>query len=375
MRVGVVILVRREKTMNDVKIGIAGCGRIGKAIYHLLIDGNICQDVYIADIKERPDDIKEEHYTQTSNGFNEFVQGKTLIINALPYTWNIKLFRTCYNFKVPYFDLSEDDQLDNLIKEQKNHLDLPFIMPHCGLAPGMSTIIAQGLTQDDTRDIKIRVGALSANATNKLRYHISWSGDGLVNEYMGDCNVLHEGKLCTERALSGYEKVTVDDIEYEAFNTSGGIGTFAHTLSEGENNQVTDANYKTLRRVGHHDYVDFLFNDLKLSKDELKSIFKNNIPQTTKDCVVLYVKVDTQEYYKKFTPETIQGRKYTAIEMTTAIGLISVVELYLKGKLAGSGYHRQEWVDWNDVMNTTYGWYYSQKKAIAQPDNDWDKWE
>ena len=37
---------------DSVKIGIAGGGRIGKAIYHLLVDGNICQDVYVADIRE-----------------------------------------------------------------------------------------------------------------------------------------------------------------------------------------------------------------------------------------------------------------------------------------------------------------------------------
>ena len=361
---------------DNTKIGIVGGGRIGKAIYHLLIDGNICQDVYVADIRsERPEDIKQEHYVQISNSFNEFVQGKTLIINALPYTENIKLFRACYNFKVPYFDLSEDDQLDNMLKEQHNHLDLPFIMPHCGLAPGMSTVIAQGLVdaegEDVIKDIKIRVGALSNNASNKLRYHSSWSGDGLVNEYTGDCNVIHEGKLRAEKALTGYERITIDGAEYEAFNTSGGIGTYAHTLSSGK---AINANYKTLRRIGHHDYVDFLFNDLELSKDTLKDIFKNNIPTTTKDCVLLYVQVDGEEYYKKFMPEVIQGRKYTAIEMTTAIGLISMVELFLKGKLATSNYYRQEWVDWSDISRTTYGWYYLQKSAPIQSE-DWDNWE
>ena len=358
---------------DNVEIGIVGGGRIGKAIYHLLIDGNICQDVYVADIRdERPEGIKKEHYVQISNDFNKFVQGKTLIINALPYTENIKLFRACYNFKIPYFDLSEDEQLDNMLKEQQNHLELPFVMPHCGLAPGMSTVVAKGLSTENTKDIKIRVGALSNNATNKLRYHASWSGDGLVNEYTGDCNIIRDGKLCTEQALTGYERVTIDGTEYEAFNTSGGIGSFANTLSEGDNN-ISNANYKTLRRVGHHDYVDFLFNDLKLSKGELKNIFKNNIPTTTNDCVVVYVKADDKEYYKMFKPEVIQGRKYTAIEMTTAIGLISMVELFLKGKLANAGYHRQEWVDWSDIMNTTYGWYYSQKKVATQSNEvDWN---
>lgn len=365
----------KKNQQSDTIIGIAGGGRVGKAIYHLLIDGNVCQDVYVADIKPRPDDIKEEHYVQTSNGFNEFVQGKTLIINALPYTENIKLFRTCYNFKIPYFDLSEDDQLDKMLKEQENHLELPFVMPHCGLAPGISTVIAKELSTEDTKDIKIRVGALSANATNKLRYHTSWSGEGLVNEYIGDCHVIHKGKLCTEQALTGYERITIDGTEYEAFNTSGGIGTLPLTLSSGADSiEATNVNYKTLRRVGHHDYADFLFNDLELSKDMLKDIFKNHVPKTTKDCVILYIQADEREYYKEFTPETIQGRKYTAIELTTAIGLISMVELYLKGKLWSEGYYRQEWVDWSDVMNTTYGWHYSQKKAGGPTDEtDWNK--
>ena len=162
----------------------------------------------------------------------------------------------------------------------------------------MSTVVAKGLSTENTKDIKIRVGALSNNATNKLRYHASWSGDGLVNEYTGDCNIIRDGKLCAEQALTGYERVTIDGVEYEAFNTSGGIGSFANTLSEGDNN-ISNANYKTLRRVGHHDYVDFLFNDLKLSKGELKNIFKNNIPTTTNDCVVVYVKADDKEYSYK----------------------------------------------------------------------------
>ena len=345
--------------MKDTKIGIAGAGRIGKAIYHLLIDGGICENVYVADIKPRPEDIKEEHYVQTNGRFNDFVFDKTLVINALPYTENIKLWKDCFMYKVPYFDLSEDDQLDILLRESAS--DISFTMPHCGLAPGMSTVVAQdlvGKTQGIAGDIKIRVGALSNNATNKLRYHSSWSGDGLVNEYMGNCNVVRAGKLTTENALTGYEKIMIDGIEYEAFNTSGGIGTYAHTLS----GKAINANYKTLRRVGHHDYVDFLFNDLRLSKGELKDIFKNNIPTTTNDCVLLYVEVDGQEYYKKFKPEVVNDRRYTAIEMTTAIGLITMVELYLKDKLGNRGYIKQESVNWEDVLSTTYGRYYSQKK-------------
>ena len=237
-------------------------------------------------------------------------------------------------------------------------MNIPFTMPHCGLAPGMSTVIANSLLreQESVTDVKIRVGALSNNSTNKLKYHTSWSGEGLVNEYRGDCHVVRDGKFKLEPALSGCEIVTLDGTEYEAFNTSGGIGTLAWTLSK--TNKKLNVDYKTLRRVGHHDYVDFLFNDLGLTEEKLVDIFKNHVPSTQNDCVLIYVQAGEREYYKKFTPMMIGGRRYTAIELTTAIGLISMVELYLKGKLAASDYYKQEQVKFEDVLGTTYGEVY-----------------
>ena len=373
---------------RDIHIGIVGAGRIGTAIYELLISSNSYK-VSIADHIEQK--LHHDNYVQlkvtkpTYDGentqFKEFVNDKSLIINALPYTENINLFKSCYNADVPYFDLSEDDGLDNYIKEaiSSGFPDIPFTMPHCGLAPGMSTVIANHLISDFkiVKDVKIRVGALSQNATNKLRYHTSWSGDGLVNEYLGDCQVVQKGKFGVVPALSGYEKITIDGHEYEEFHTSGGIGTFAKTLSDIHPSVKVDGlnvNYKTLRRIGHHDYVDFLVNDLGLPQHELTKIFKNHIPTTKKDVVILYVNVrgssddthyyDTQyserTYLKVFKPEIINGRYMTAIEYTTAIGMLAMVELYLKEKLPQEGYVKQESVKLTDALYTNFGNYYRE---------------
>jgi saccharopine dehydrogenase-like NADP-dependent oxidoreductase len=353
--------MKKKKQQSNI-IGIAGGGKIGKAIYHLLIDGDICSNVVVMDIVPRPDDIAESDYVQTDGTFEEFVKDKTLIINALPFTKNKELWLECFENKVAYFDMSEDDDLDHRLGLFHDHdnMDIPFTMPHCGLAPGISTIIANSLLQeqDTATNVKIRVGALSSNSTNKLKYHTSWSGEGLVNEYRGDCQVLRDGKLKVEPALSGYETITLDGIEYEAFNTSGGIGTLAWTLSKSNNNLNVD--YKTLRRVGHHNYADFLFNDLALTEKELINIFKNHVPSTQNDCVLIYVQAGDREYYKKFTPTVIEGRRYTAIELTTAIGLVSVVELYLNGKTIpyANGYYNQERIKFEDILKTTYGKVY-----------------
>ena len=362
---------------KDIHIGIVGAGNIGSAIYQLLVSTDFNYKVSIADKIEKKWYIAEDDYVQLSEQppvhfdmdesvkFNDFVNGKTLIINALPYTENINLYKACQSAGVAYFDLSEDDGLDIYLASFQQ--GMPFTMPHCGLAPGMSSIVAFHLLKqlDNPHKLKIRVGTLSQNASNKLRYNTSWSSEGLVNAYLGDCQVIRSGQNVTEKALTGYEKITIDGKEYEAFNTSGGIGTLAKTIKETWNNFIT-ADYKTLRRIGHHDYVDFLFNDLQLDQSSLTDIFKTCIPKTRKDAVIIFVSAsgdgeeDLYTYYKVFRPKTINGRHLSAVEYTTAIGLISMVELYINKKLPQEGYVKQEDVDWDDVLNTRFGNFYRE---------------
>ena len=362
-------------TNEETHIGIVGAGTIGSTIYDLLASTGCGYKISIADQINRPAKIPEENYVRlkvtkpTYDGeftqFNQFVSGKTLIINALPFHQNINLYKACITYDVPYFDLSEDDSLDKhikLLKEIsliKDREEIPFTMPHCGLAPGMSTVIANHLLKkaENPRSVKIRVGALSQNASNKLRYYTSWSGEGLVNEYLGDCQIIHNGKYKTVPALSGYEKITLDGREYEAFHTSGGLGTFAKTLDQQYPSLNVD--YKTIRRIGHHNYIDFLFNDLSLNQSELTGIFKR-IPKTLDDVVILFASVDDNNYHKIFKPTFINGRYLTAIQYTTAIGLLAMVELYLTKKILQEGYVRQEHVELEDVYGTTFGKIYRE---------------
>jgi saccharopine dehydrogenase-like NADP-dependent oxidoreductase len=371
---------------KEIHIGIVGAGKIGTAIYSLLVGEASGYKISIADIthpSSLSSSIAEHDYVQLNdadNGiaqFSVFAHDKTLIINALPFHLNIDLYYACYEHRIPYFDLSEDDALDESISNLTNtipYTSYPFTMPHCGLAPGMSTVVANHLAKDfsDLHDVKIRVGALSQDATNKLKYHSSWSGDGLVNEYMGKCQVVRNGAYEEVDALDGYETLTIQGTDYEAFNTSGGIGSYAKSLSK-QNIAGVNADYKTLRRVGHHQYVDFLFNDLKLPQDELTQIFKKYIPTTKRDEVIIYVTASgyypssinhvSSVYYKVFKPEIIRGRTYTAIEYTTACGVLAMVELYLNGKLPQTGYVTQESVDWKDVLSTTFGRFYKERNV------------
>ena len=370
---------------DQVKIGIFGAGAIGSAVYHLLRD-RTAYSVTVADIRPysdlRPGAFAEEHYLQldtrhpgsNNNMLTMFVADKTLIINALPYTENVVVYSACLKSDIPYFDFSEDAELNDFIHNIDLNKPLPFTMPHCGLAPGMSTVVANHLMHDMERVdyIKIRVWSLSQDSTNKLKYHLMWSPDGLINEYSGDCQIVRDGKFYEVPTLTGYEELMIDGDTYEAFNTSGGLGSFAKTISNAhpyERFANVDLNYKTIRYKGHHNLIDFLMNDLRIPKEELIEIIKRGVSTTRRDLVIIYVVVGGMEngkfkervYKKFFYPFTENSRYYTAIESTTASGLLTMVELFLQGKLRNHGYQKQEDVKLSDAVNTVFGSLYIMK--------------
>ena len=116
-------------------------------------------------------------------------------------------------------------------------------MPQCGLAPGFISIVANDLARrfDKLDEVRMRVGALTEHPTNRLKYELTWSTEGLVHEYLAKCDAIVDGKACKVQPLEGYETFTLDGIDYEAFNTSGGVGTLGDTLRRpGQEPQLQD---------------------------------------------------------------------------------------------------------------------------------------
>ena len=125
----------------------------------------------------------------------------------------------------------------------------------------------------------------------------------------------------------------MNGVRYEAFNTSGGLGTLCDTL----NGRVRELNYKTIRYPGHRDLVMFLVNDLMLSRrrDVLKDILEQAIPVTFQDLVVTFCTVtgrrnnqlvqvsDARTIYSQL----IDGEAWSAIQITTAAGVCGALDL------------------------------------------------
>ncbi len=287
------------------------------------------------------------------------------VISALPFYCNTKIALLARECGFNYFDLTEDVEVTRSIRKISAGAQSAFV-PQCGLAPGVVSIVANELMThfEELDTVKLRVGALPVNPNNVLKYSLTWSTDGLINEYGNTCYGIEDRVQIALMPLEGHETIEVDGLLYEAFNTSGGLGTLADTY----NGKVRTMNYKTLRYPGHCEKIHFLMQDLKLSKDRrtLKQILENAIPKTLQDVVLLYVSVNgkrrgelfEENYVKKIYPQKIAGLLWSAIQVTTASGASAVVDLLLGGAVARQGFVTQESFSLSSFLENRFGQYY-----------------
>jgi saccharopine dehydrogenase-like NADP-dependent oxidoreductase len=287
------------------------------------------------------------------------------VVSSLPYYCNFTVAEIALKFGLHYFDLTEDVEVACHIARISRGSGTAFV-PQCGLAPGFISIIANELMNhfQELDTVKLRVGALPINPSNALKYSLTWSTDGLINEYGNVCHGVENGNAAVLLPLEGYETIEVDGLLYEGFNTSGGIGTLAETYK----GKVRTMNYKTLRYPGHCEKIHFLMQDLKLNQDRgtLKRILENAVPKTHQDVVLIYVSVAGRQngelfeenYVKKIYPKNIVGRLWSAIQVTTASGLCAVADLTLQSSKPPKGFVTQESIRYHDFLENRFGRYY-----------------
>ncbi|MBX3302054.1 MAG: saccharopine dehydrogenase NADP-binding domain-containing protein [Nitrospira sp.] len=284
------------------------------------------------------------------------------ILSSLPYFCNPTVAGLALTHNLHYFDLTEDVAVTSQIKVLSSGASRAF-MPQCGLAPGFISIVAHELmTHFQTLDtVKMRVGALPVHPSNALKYSLTWSTDGLINEYGNVCYGIEEGEKVPLQPLEGYETLELDGLLYEAFNTSGGLGTLADSYA----GKVKTMNYKTLRYPGHCEKIHLLMKDLKLNEDRetLKRVLERAIPQTLQDVVLIYASVTgtkdgglfEENYAKKIYPQCIKGKLWSAIQVTTASGACCVMDLVLSNPAQYHGFVTQESISLKTFLDNELG--------------------
>jgi saccharopine dehydrogenase-like NADP-dependent oxidoreductase len=289
------------------------------------------------------------------------------VVSSLPYYCNVEVAEAARAAGAHYFDLTEDVEVTRAVIRIAHGASRAFV-PQCGLAPGFISIAANELMShfDKLRAVKLRVGALPQHPNNVLKYSLTWSTEGLINEYGNPCQAIADGRTLEVSPLEGLEEIEIDGTLYEAFNTSGGLGS----LAESHGARCESMNYKTIRYPGHCAQMRLLMNDLKLNQDRktLKHVLENAVPQTLQDVVIVYAAVTgTQDgelreenYVNKVYPQVIAGRLWSAIQVTTAAGITAVVDLVLQHPEKYQGFVAQEKFGMPDILNNRFGRHYAQ---------------
>lgn len=283
------------------------------------------------------------------------------VISCLPHFITKQVAKTIIAKGIAYFDLTEDvattKKIAGYTQDASN-----IVAPQCGLAPGFISIITQHMMQgfDSIDNVKMRVGALPVHVSNALQYALTWSTDGLINEYIQESIVLRNGKKIKMPGLSGLETLKIDGLTYEAFHTSGGVGSLVDSFA----GKVKNMDYKTIRYPGHCDKMQFLLKQLQLEfhPDWMKQILENAIPQSNQDLVLVYVSVIGKKdgllldrhYAKKFYSQEVLGKYVSAIQLCTASSAAAVADILLQAK-AAKGFIKQEQIDFNLFQNNHFG--------------------
>jgi saccharopine dehydrogenase-like NADP-dependent oxidoreductase len=359
------------------QILVIGAGKIGQVVAALLARAGTQGDGYRVTLADRDAPAVQALAAQGTGyqtlaldaldavALQRALAGKFAVLNATPFQLTLCVAESARTAGVHYLDLTEDVASTRRIREIAHGAASAFI-PQCGLAPGFISIVAADLAQRFERldSVRLRVGALPAYPSNALNYNLTWSTDGVINEYIEPCEAIVDGRRCEVPALEEREEFSLDGVVYEAFNTSGGLGTLCETLG----GRVRTLNYRSIRYPGHAAIMKALLNDLRLRdrRELLKDILEQALPATMQDVVIVFVTVSglrggrlmQDSYARKIYAQVLAGQMRSAIQVTTASGLCAMLDLLAEGRLPRRGFVRQEDVALADFLGNRFGQVY-----------------
>jgi lysine 6-dehydrogenase len=256
-----------------MKFLVIGAGMQARAVAYDLVRQNDVEEVRIADIEpERLRILKRALRSRKVRTFvadasarqrmTDLMEPCDVAVSCVPYFFNLGLAHAAVAARTHFCDLGGNNDVvhaELALGPQAKKAGVT-VVPDCGLAPGMVSILAaDGFSRlDRTESIHIRVGGLPRNPKPPLNYALVFSANGLINEYVEPCLVLRNGKLAWREPLADIEDLTFPRPfgKLEAFNTSGGSSTLPYTFR----GKVQTLDYKTIRYPGHCTKFRLLFD-------------------------------------------------------------------------------------------------------------------
>lgn len=349
------------------KIMVLGLGKVGELVGTLLKEtGFEVTGVALREKEGLPFPSKAMDIGKTEKLEDELFD-MDAVISCMPYHLNKNIASAVCKKGIHYFDLTEDVPTTKAIITMSEDAKSAMV-PQCGLAPGFICIIGASLAEqfEKIRHIRLRVGALPQHPTGLLGYAFNWSPEGVVNEYLNDCEVLEHGEKKWVSPLEWLETIVINGIQLEAFTTSGGLGTMCDTYA----GRAQNIDYKTIRYPGHAKLMNFIFHELLMREDRqyVGNLLVNAKPPVSEDVVFIHASVEgvkasliRDEYVRAFYPVEIAGRIYRAISWTTAASACAVIEMVSNGSLPDRGFISQESIPLNAFLQTSNGRLYNNE--------------
>ncbi len=345
------------------KIMVLGLGKVGMLAAHLLHDSGF--DVTGFDMSpsqaQMPFSVKAANLDNIDALLPE-IQATDAVLSCLPFHLNTGVAAAAHHAGIHYFDLTEDVKTTQAILEL-GKTSSGLMAPQCGLAPGFVGIVgaSQIAMFDQCRSVRMRVGALPQNPTGLMGYAFNWSAEGVVNEYLNDCEVIESSERKWISPMEWNETLYIDGVKLEAFTTSGGLGTMCDTY----HGRVENIDYKSMRYPGHMDLMNFFFHELLMRdrRDIAGEILVNAKPPVDDDVVYVHVASEGQidrrlvrkEFVHGYKPLEISGTRRTAIAWTTSASVVAVIEMVRGGVLPAKGFLKQEDIPLDAFLSTPTG--------------------
>lgn len=357
-----------------MKILVLGAGRMGHgAVYDLIYNSPEVSSVTVADydfgkVRELSEQIKSPKLNAVridasdKQEISGLMQRHDAVISCINYWYNLELSKIAVETKTNFCDLGGNNYIVDaqLALDDKARAAGINVIPDCGLAPGMVSILAMHGAKrfDKIEEIHIRVGGLPQNPQPPLDYQLVFSVEGLINEYIETARVIRNGEIKEIESMTELETLTFDNFPaLEAFQTSGGTSTLPDTFS----GKIKELDYKTIRYAGHCEKFktmidlglcsseEIIVDDVKIKPRRVfGELLQKKLPADEPDYVLIRldfvgVKSGEQKSLRYDIVDKYDERtKLSAMMRTTAFPASIIAQMTAKGAVLMRGATPQE---------------------------------
>jgi lysine 6-dehydrogenase len=353
-----------------MKYAVLGAGLMGKAVAYDLLNQYDTTEIILADAKQKTLEEASRFlndsrlHTEVFNAENldqviNIIKDVDAFVAAVHYGYNVGFTKAAIDAKTHMCDLGGNNDVVNKQLAMNNKAEKAeiSIIPDCGLAPGMvSMLVKWGVEKFNWADtVKIRVGGLPNKPTGTLKYGRLFSVEGLINEYTEPVRVLRDGRIQIIEPLTELETIEFP-APYgvlEAFSTSGGTSTLVETYK----NRLKNLDCKTIRYPGHchalkvlHELGFFSNEPIIINSKNVKprqmtsAMIEKNIPLCDDDVTLVRITFEGSSNHHELTiiDKATKNPPMTAMMRTTAFPAAIISRMQAHGQITKMGVNPQE---------------------------------